>query len=268
MRNQPVFGTLLWLSIVFLLAVWLTTAVFLVMTTGPLTFGFYLWLAIVCAAEFVFFVWAANYAVGLRLGRRASGAVLVTIHMMIGAWLLLTILMALVWGAVAQGEYNSTLAVVYGVLTFLFFLAATMLYARDIAVQAEDRITQQQRVELQVRVADVDDLCQQLRTWAAAHIDQLVAADCLVKRLEGIRTNLNFAPPGKIGTLEEDDSRNVREFNTQIASALEEMKSRLAELRTRPQDTPDPLSGLDGVVDRLDSVLRRRQQFLLTGGSL
>jgi len=267
MRDQPVFGTLLWLSIVFLLAVWLTTAVFLVMTTGPLTFGFYLWLAIVCAAEFVFFVWTANYAVGLRLGRRA-GAVLVMIHMLIGVWLLLTILMALLWGAVSQGEYNSTLAVVYGLLTFLFFLAATTLYARDMAVQAEDRLTQRQRVELQVRVADVDDLCQQLRTWAAAHDDQLAAADRLVKRLEGIRTGLDFAPPGKIGTLEEDDARNVQEFNVQIASALEEMKSRLTELRTRPQNTPDPLGGLVGVVDRLDSLLRRRQQFLLTGGAL
>jgi len=50
--------------------------------------------------------------------------------------------------------------------------------------------------------------------------------------------------------------------------ALEEMKSRLTELRTRTDSTPDPLGGLVGVVDRLDSLLRRRQQFLLTGGAL
>jgi hypothetical protein len=163
-------------------------------------------------------------------------------------------------------RFADGIAIVYAVLTFLLLFAASALYARDAAVWAEDREVRGQRIELQVRAGEVDQLCRDLRNWGAANSAHTAAVDRVAKRLDAVRTSLDFAPGGKVGTLEEGTARNVASLNAQIASALQTLKDRAADLQTRPGDAAERLGALNAGVDQIDTLLRQRQQFLLLGG--
>ncbi len=270
MKNQPVAGTLVWTSVLFLLASLIIVAIFLtaVPPSGRNT-GFYVWLATLCMATFVCFAWTTNYTISRRTGRRASGAVMVMVHFLIVLWFIITVILAFVgakWSA-ESGRYTDTLGLMYAALTFMFLLGASALYRRDLAVQQEDRVTQVQRVRLQVHTEEVNQVCYDLRKWANENADHTVAVDRLVKKLEGVRTSLDFSPPGKIGTLEESDGRNVHEINNKIVTVLEELKSRLAELQRGSSDPAERLAGIDNITNRIESLLRQRQQQLLIGGT-
>lgn len=268
MSRQPVAGAIIWwIAVMFGLAELITITIFHV-TVSPECWNtqFYLWMCAVLAAEFVVFAWTANYALAARYGRGAqSGAVLIQLHLMALAWLVLTIALAVVaTSPTSQGSY--TLGIVYAILTFFFLLGGSALFFKDLALRREDRVTQAQRVELQVRVGDVEQFCQDLRGWTARNPAQLVAVDRLVKRLEGIRTSLDFAPPGKSGTLEEGRNRDVFDLNAEIAAAADTFRNELQPLLAGSGDPAGRLAALDATAGSIESLLRRRQQRLLVGG--
>lgn len=268
MRKQPAGGTLLWLAIMFMLTTLIIIATFLTAVPPEArNTGFYTWMLTVCTAAFVCFMWTANYVISWRGGRRASGATMLTIHGLIVVWFVITLILAMVgaqWSA-RSGQYTDWLAIIYAALTLLLLMGASALYARDLAVQREDDVGQSQRRELQVEVVDVDEICRSLRAWSADNDSHAVVVDRLVKTLEGIRTSLDFAAPGKVGTLEEGLGRDVHDINVKIATTLGELAPRLAELRRGSSDPAERIEGMAEVARRVDSLLRKRQQQLLIG---
>jgi len=268
MKKQPVAGTLIWLTILFMLTTLVIMAIFLtsVPPEGRNT-GFYVWMMAVCTAALVCFLWTANTVLAARCGRRASGAALLTIHGMIAVWFCITLVLAFVgaqWSA-ATGQYTDKLAILYAAMTLLMLMGASALYARDMAVQREDAAAQPQRKELQLEVVDVEEICSNLRAWAADNGEHVTAVDRLVKMIEGIRTSLDFAAPGKVGTLEEGAGQDVHDLNVKIIATLEELGSRVAELQQGSSDPGERIEGMTEVVRRIESMLKKRQQHLLIG---
>ncbi len=265
--KPPLVGSIVWwIAVMFGLAEIITITIFHVAVSPEHWKGaFYLWMLTVLAAEFVFFAWTANYALASRVGRRSmGGAVLIQIHMLIVAWLVITGVMAVLASPATGGSIN--IGIAYAIITFLFLFGASALYLKNLAIQREERVTMPQRVELQMRVGDVEVLARDLRAWGAQNTPHLAAAERLAKKLDAVRTSLDFAPPGKRGTIEEGEAREVSDINAQIMVAAERLKTGLRELRGAPPDPDASLRSLDTLADELETLCRQRQQRLLIGG--
>lgn len=263
-------GEIAWLLIMFLLAALITIVLFL-SAVAPESRGvaFYVWMAVVCTGEFVFFAWSVNYSAVRRHGRGVSGATLHIVHAMIGIWFLIGILLAVVGGLLpGKGDqYHDVVAELFAVLTFVFLFAASSLYAKDLETQAEDRVTQPERVELQVWATAVDRARDELRRFGQEHADHTVAVDGLIKKLDAIHTSLQHAPPGKTGVQEEESGRSVSKFNTQIIALLEKLQTIVAGLSTARESSLARLKDLEHLAVQCESLLRQRQQFLLVGSA-
>jgi len=267
--RQPILGSLLWITVLFLLGALITISAFMLLVPPERRgTGFFLALTAICAAEFVGFAWTANYFLSLRSDFRVSGATQILIHLLIVGWFVITVLFSLVMAPAssAQGDPSWTrwVIVIYVALTFLYFVAAIALYSRDATLQAVDRLTQGERQELQVRVGDVDRAVLAIRNWAKQAPDQSAAADRLVKRLDGIRTGLQYAPPAKAGAMEESGPRSVQAVNAQIGKQLEELGACVAGFGGSADAASRSAGAVGGILDQIDSLLEQRQQLLLS----
>jgi len=267
--DRSVVSTLWWLGIMFAFAELITAVIFCV-ATPPLERGssFYMWLCVVMGAEMVFFAWTANYALAHRTGSGVGSATLITVHMLIVVWVAIAIVLAIVARTTPLGKGASApwLAIVYALVTFFLLFGTSALYMRDLAVASEDRLKRAQRLELQVHALDVDQTCRDLRALPVENPEERTAIDRLVKKLEAIRTSFDFAPPGKSGTLEEDEAREVGDLDEQIQAATAQLRDGVAALKEEPGGTPARLQALNGLADEIESLLRERQQRLLVGG--
>lgn len=286
-------GAALGLSVAFLLVAMITIVAFLSFgapAPSERTNVFYIWLAVACAAEFILFAWTANWLVGRQSDIRVSGAVIVIIHVMIVIWLVITLYTAfsvtgprrtierlqnqiedLVSGESEELEveesanrYNDPIAFAYMILTFLFFFGAASLYAVDIIHQQRDRITQAERKQLRVRAPDAQHACVLLRKAADDHPNFAVKTDRLAKRLEGIRTNLDYAPPAKAGTIEEPGGISVADINQQITNEMDLLTKSLKALESDEGNMEATLQQLEAGISRLELLVQQRQQRLLT----
>lgn len=253
------------ISLMFALAALVTIGAFLTFV-APDERGkpFYLWLAVVCTAEFVAFAWAADTAIARQAANRLSGAVRVTIHVMIAIWLLATIAAAIFAAGPGriQNYYNDRLAALYAVLTFLFFFAAFQLYRRDLTAQAEDAVTQIDRSELRKYVGAIDAARDRLRQMAATSAGAGPRIDRIHKRLDALRTSLDYAPPGKLGTVEEQGGVHVDQVNADIIAEVGNLSATIEGLGTPPAD--QILAEIEAAADRIESLLRERQRQLIT----
>ena len=268
MKGVSRFAVVLWPAILFLLAAMITIAIF--HTAIPQErrgMDFYLWMSVVCAAEMVGFAWIVNYWLTQQRGRGASGATLQTIHVMIALWFLITLGFA--WWSQRQAaegsRHSEVVAEVYAVLTFLSLFGASAIYIREMRIQTEDRAARPERLELQVLTGEVEQGCEAVRAWAARYAEHTAAAERLVKRLEAIGTSLRFAPPGRSGT-QEDSAIDVSQHNARITAAIAELKGRIADTAPPPGGPAAYLETLNSAVDRIESLLRERQQSLVLGG--
>ncbi|MFH0965819.1 MAG: hypothetical protein V2A58_17620 [Planctomycetota bacterium] len=265
-NGQSARTAVIWLSVMFLAAAIITILAFLTaVSPADRHRPFYIWMAVACAAEFVLFAWTANWSVSRRSPGTITGATRIMIHVLIVIWFLVTLVTAFVATHPRQEQsyYNDRIAIAYAAFTLLFFFGSYLLYAKDLVIQREDRIAQADRLELRAHVADVEEVAQSLRRIADRNPDSAVAIDRLLKRLDAVRTGLDFAPPGKIGTWEEDGARHVDEINARIIGELQELTKSVSDLESGAGSFADGSARLDAVVGRIESSLRRRQHQLL-----
>jgi cob(I)alamin adenosyltransferase len=270
-------GTIVWQMIMFLLAAMITIVAFLA-AVAPENRGvlFYVWLAVLCGGEFIIFTWSVNYQIS-KHGRGLTGATLQTIHLLMIWWFLIAVPLAIV-GGLATGlmewltgghasQWHDVVAELFAVMTLLFLLGAAMIYAKDLELQGEDRATQPDRIELQVWVAHVEEVVDNLRRFASEDDDHAASVDRLIKKLDAIRSSLQHAPPGKFGVHEEDGGRSVTHYNARIIGMIEELQAEVTKVCAGEEQTSDRLREIDQLLDRCESTLRQRQQFLLVGGA-
>ena len=259
-------NTVVWLSVMFLAAAIITIFAFLT-AVPPADRGrpFYIWMAVACAAELLFFAWTANWSISRRSPGTTTGATRVMIHVLIAVWFLITLVTAFVATHQRQemSYYNDRIAIAYAALTLLFFFGSYLLYAKDLTIQREDRITQADRLELRAHVADVEKVSDSLRRLGADSPDSALVLDRLAKRLDAVRTGLDFAPPGKIGALEEDGDRHVDEINARIIGEIRELAESVRDLEAGAGPFDDRVAPVDSIVARIESSLRQRQHQLL-----
>jgi len=265
-NGQSARNTVVWLSVMFLAAAIITIFAFLT-AVPPADRGrpFYIWMAVACAAELLFFAWTANWSISRRSPRTITGATRVMIHVLIAVWLLITLLTAVIATHLKQdmSYYNDRIAIAYAALTLLFFFGSYLLYSKDLVIQREDKITQADRLELRAHVVDVEEVSESLRRLAADNPDSGITLDRLVKRLDAVRTGLDFAPPGKIGVLEEDGGRHVDEINARIIGEIQELADSVRDLESGTGPLDDRAGRVDSIVARIESSLRQRQHQLL-----
>lgn len=262
--NLPV-AALVWTTILFLVAVLITFVIFL-SVVGPenRTSSFYIWLSIVCAAEFIIFAWTGSWAVERSSGRRISGGARVTIHVMIAIWLIITFIVAFTVTAAPEGRYQDYVALVYLALTFLFLLGSSTLYGRDLSMRDEQVATQYERARLRSRNFEVDRVRQALRDIASANPEQATRIDRISKRLEGISTSLDYSPPAKAGTWEEEGARSANQITSLIIDRLDALYNDLRAAETGNPDISGLLSTIESKETEIESLLAQRQRHLLT----
>ena len=264
--RPPLAGALVGTVTLFALAALITIAAFLTFVAPwDRQTGFYQAIAIVCAAEFVFFAWALNWTVSARTAQRVSGATLVSIHVLIGIWLLISLATSIFMAHPPQSRnyYADAAALIQAALTVIFFALAYTLYLKDLALQRENRQARAERRDLQVQVPGVEDVQLALRQLASRFPDQAAGVDRLAKQVDMIRTSLDFAPPAKIGTLEEDGVASTLAATNRIVDRLQALKERAAALDTVTQEEAGALLGeLRALVEAVDTALRERQRLL------
>src|SRR3990172_8962171 len=244
MQNKPI-GYIVWLAIMCLVAVSITVALFLVLV--PLAsrgYAFYFAVSVLCAAELVCFAWLVNYRLSRFYEIRISGATQITIHVLIGAYFLVTVIFALILApspSESKGFFNAV-TLVYAASVFALLLAASMLYAKDIALVAENVRIRAQGRALRVLELDAEQICMTLRDSARKNSGDVAAVDRVVKKIEGLRTSLQYAPGRKPGTLEEDE-RRIEDINNKINSGLEALTQSVANM-----------GGPDGFGQKLNAV--------------
>jgi hypothetical protein len=261
--KSSVVGTLAGISFMFALAAFVTIVAFLsFVPPDERARPFYLWMAVVCAVEFVAFAWAANTAVAKQATRRLSGAVVTTVHVMIVIWFLVSVAAAVMGAGPGrvQSYYHDRLAAVYAVLSFLFFFAAYQFCRRDLVLQAEDAVTQADRNELRKHVGAIEAARERLRQLAPAAGDRAPRFDRLAKRLDAVRTSLDYAPPGKLGTPEEKSGAHVDQTNAQIVAEVGALKTQISALGAGSAD--NLVADIEAVTDRIEALLRERQRQL------
>ena len=263
MSNRPI-GYIVWLAVMCLAAVSITVALFLVLV--PLSsrgYAFYFAVSVLCAAELVCFAWLVNYRLSRFYEIRISGATQITIHVLIGVYFLVTVIFALILApspSESKGFFN-VVTLVYAMSVFALLLAASMLYAKDISLVAESVQIRTQSRPLRVLEVDTEQLCMTLRESAKKNSGDVAAVDRVVKKIEGLRTSLQYAPGKKPGTLEEDE-RSIEDINNKINSRLEALRQSIANMGG-PDGFGEKLSGVDSTVNEIEMLLKQRQQRLL-----
>ena len=263
MENKPI-GYVVWLALMFLAACLITIAIFLVMVSSKdRGAGFYLGVSALCAAEFVCFAWLANYRLSRYYKIRISGATQITIHVLIGAYFFMTVVFALVLApspSQSEGFFNAV-SLLYAALTFLLLLAASMLYAKDIGLQAEGAAIRAESRPLRLLDVDVEQICMTLLDSAKASSTDSAAVDRVVKKIEALRTSLQYAPPRKPGTLDESGERSVRDINKKITNQFDELTQSAGNISG--ERLGEKLAAIESTVNQIEMLLKQRQQQLL-----
>lgn len=263
MQNKPI-GYIVWLAVMCLVAVSITVALFLVLV--PLAsrgYPFYFAISVLCAAELVCFAWLVNYRLSTFYEIRISGATQITIHVLIGVYFLVTVIFALILApspSESKGFFNAV-TLVYAASVFALLLAASMLYAKDIGLVAENAQIRAQSRALRVLELDADQLCMTLRDSAKKNSGDVAAVDRVIKKIEGLRTSLQYAPGKKPGTLEENQ-RSIEDINAKISSRLDALTKSIANMGG-PDGFGERLAGVDSTVNEIEMLLKQRQQRLL-----
>jgi len=263
MSDKPI-GYIVWLAVMCLVAVSITVALFLVLV--PLAsrgYAFYFAVSVLCAAELVSFAWLVNYQLSRCYEIRISGATQVTIHVLIGVYFLVTVIFALVLSpspSESKGFFNAV-TLVYAMSVFALLLAASMLYAKDISLVAEGAEIRAESRPLRLMEVDAEQICMTLRESAKKNSGDVAAVDRVVKKIEGLRTSLQYAPGKKPGTLEEDE-RSIEDINNKINSRLDALRQGIADMGG-PDGFGEKLNTVDSTVNEIEMLLKQRQQRLL-----
>ena len=263
MQNKPIWY-IVWLAVMCLVAVSITVAIFLVLVPpASRGYAFYFAVSVLCAAELVCFAWLVNYRLSTFYEIRISGATQITIHVLIGAYFLVTVIFALILApspSESKGFFNAV-TLVYAASVFALLLAASMLYAKDIGLQAEGAAIRAESRPLRVLELDVEQICMTLRESARKNAGDVAAVERVVKKIEGLRTSLQYAPGKKPGTLEEDE-RSIEDINNKISSRLEALTKSTGNMGG-PDGFGQKLSAVDSTVNEIEMLLKQRQQRLL-----
>lgn len=263
MENKPI-GYIVWLAVMCLVAVSITVALFLVLV--PLAsrgYAFYFAVSVLCAAELVCFAWLVNYRLSGFYEIRISGATQITIHVLIGVYFLVTVIFALILAPTPSesNRFFNAVTLVYAASVFALLLAASMLYAKDISLVAENAEIRAQSRPLRLLEVDVEQICVTLRESARKNSGDVAAVDRVVKKIEALRTSLRYAPGKKPGTLEEDE-RSIEDINNKINGRLGALTQSVANMGG-PDGFGQKLSAVDSTVNEIEMLLKRRQQQLL-----
>jgi hypothetical protein len=198
-----------------LLVVLVTTGIFFVLVAPEArSTPFFFWLSILCTAEFVAFAWYANGLVAAGTGQQLTGATRMTIHVLIAGWFAVTLVASTVLAHSPdyQPATLDRIGVLYAVLTLLLFLAVSALYSRDLRAQREDDEAQVDRQSLRHHLVDVEQLAAVLRRAVASEPEQAVSIDRLLKRLDGLKTDFEYASPRSTGDVAEPMERIVEQI--------------------------------------------------------
>ncbi len=290
-------GPAILMAVIFLLVAVLTITAFLAFGEPILSergSGFYIWMTVVCAAELVLFAWTANWYFSSQSSKKVSGAVVIIIHVMIVIWVIGTIYTAsamtsrktiekftkgvvdiveehLPYGVAGQktdesdaNRFNDPIAFLYMGFTLIFFIGAVFLYTADMAHQEKDYITQTERKNVSVRVPDTEFASSTLKKACAVYPDSAVRIDRLAKRIEGISTSLHYAPPAKPGTREEQGGVSVADINLEINNEVTLLMQSLSRFNNDAAGTDSACAEVDAIVSRLELLVQRRQDRLLS----
>jgi len=264
MRNSPI-GYIVWLAIMCLAAVGITVGIFCLLVPVPSREApFYFAVSLLCAAELVGFAWLANYRLSRHFRIRVGGATQITIHFLIVVYFVLTLVFALVLAPSAEDSrrFFNGVTLAYAAFVFILLFGAGMLYAKDINLRGEAAEIRGESRGLKVMQVDVERLCGALRESASANPGDAARVERVVKKIEALRTSLEYAPGGKPGTLEEESERSVSDVNEKIAGQLNELMQGAAAAGGGER-LADKLDAIESVVNNIEMLLKERQQQLL-----
>lgn len=258
-RTPSVGSVLLWFMLLAVLAVLVTCAAFAVFVPGPdRGITFYIAASIVCTAELVLWAQLLHTRLAARGVPTATPPVRIQIHALAVLWLLAAIVVSII---ALNPERADTFGadrafIVYVILTFLFFLGAYFLYARDIAVERMDRATAIARREVQSGLPNIEYAMRMVRDISQHFSEHAIAADRVHKKLDTVRSALEGVLVTAGGTPGFDwDAALVEQVNRFVA---------LAEL---PQDAADAAARLEKLAQQTEIVLstiRKRERAITT----
>ena len=263
MPKKPI-GYIIWLTAMSLAAVLITVGIFsLLVPLESRGTPFYFAISALCAAELICFAWLVNYRLSRFFQIRASGATRITIHVLIVAYFFLTLIFALVLAPSPEekARFFNAVTLVYAAFVFLLLFAAGMLYAKDINLQAETAEIQSESRSLKLMQVDIEGICMSLRESAKANSADVAAVDRVVKKIEALKTSLQYAPGKKPGTAEEDE-QSIEDINEEINARLNELTQNVADM-DGPDGFGDKLNAVDATVNQIEMLLKKRQQRLL-----
>ncbi|MBN2137902.1 MAG: hypothetical protein JW720_08845 [Sedimentisphaerales bacterium] len=264
MPNKPILY-IVWLAGMCLAAVAITVGLFSVMIPPQSReTPFYFALSILCAAELVGFAWLAGYSLSKHFQIRISGATRITIHVLIGAYFLITLLFALGIAPAPEdaGRILNGVTLVYAALVFVLLFAAGMLYARDIGLRTETAADGAESRDLKLVKLDVETIRTALRESAKMHSADAAAVERVAKKIEAIATSLQYAPGAKPAAAEEDGWRSVQDLNDKIKSEIETLSRTVADM-SDPATFEEKLNAVDATANKIETLLKQRQQQLL-----
>jgi len=194
--SRSVGATVLWFSVLFLLAAMVTGAAFAVFVAGPdRGTTFYVCLSLVVAAEMVFFSHLLQSRLAQAQAAAATPATRIQVQGLIFVWFVLTVIAAVVAASPSRADTLAAdrVLVIDFILTFLFFAVAYALYARDREVEPVSRQLQAARQQVQVSAEPVRDAIGLVQKLAREHPGEAGLADQVRKKLDMVCTQLDSA---------------------------------------------------------------------------
>ncbi len=264
-RRNSVVSVILWSSLLALFGIIITLFAFLtIIDPEKRDATFYVWLSVICTGELILFAWSSSWIVEKTIQRRISGASRIIIHVMIGIWFFITVLLGATLTIAPRGRYQDFISILYIVLTFLFLAACSAIYTRDIRIQDDTSFAMAERSKLQYKTYCISHMKQRLRSIAEASPENAVRIDRIIKRLDSIESSLRYAAPAKTGTFEEVGPRSSETLIDMITESVDSMAVELNKAMSGASSSlSEFLTTLERRIDDLELMVQHRQRYLL-----
>ena len=257
--SRSVGATVLWLSLLFLMAAVVTAAVFTVFVAGPdRGMTFYVCLGLVVAAEMVFFSHLLHSRLAQAQAGSATSATRIQVQGLIFVWFVLTVIAAAVAASPSRADALAAdrVLVIDFILTFLFFGVAYALYARDREVEAANVELHERRRQIQANAEPVREVLEIVSQLGRRHAAHAVLADQVHKKVDMVRAQLEAALVSE---------RTAQQVASEQASQVAPQVARLVELAGRAksvseEEAPGALQEIAAQCETLLGLLRRRER--------
>jgi hypothetical protein len=261
--SRGVGAVVLWLSLLFLLGVAVTAAVFCVFIPGPERgMTFYAAFSLVVTVEFVFFAHLAQAKLARVRGSAVSDPVRYQVQGAIVLWFIATVVIAAL--ALDPKRADTLVAdrilVIDLVLAFAFFSAAYFLYAKSGEVGRAKRELAAARSGIQQWAPELQLLMSAVAELGHRWPEHAVDADRTAKRVDAVRAAVEgvLVSERSLG----GDAQEVENSVQERLSALAALARPLAEASA--DQTPQLLAGVRRQADEAMTAMQKRERAIVS----